>query len=178
MSSPVQSPEGVWWNRSVNRHERRWLGISLLTCLILFSWMVGWRMLGAQNPMGPSYRIEPEAWQAKVEAYIEAAEPTDRGIVPPGDDVYVGARQWTWTGLPVVLEVGKEYTFHFGSFDVQHGFGLHRRDELIEQFNLQVLPGYEWTMPMTFKHPGVYDVQCNEFCGVGHRIMHGQIIVE
>lgn len=178
MSSPVESPGGIWWNVRLSRQERSWVGIAVVTAIILFAWMLGWRELGAQNPTGPTFRIEPAEFQAKVEAYLESAERTEEGILPPGEDVYIGARQWTWSGLPVVLEVGKRYRFHLSSFDVQHGFGLHRRDHLIEQFNLQMLPGYEWVMPIKFKHAGIYDIQCNEFCGVGHRVMHGQIVVK
>ncbi len=178
MSSPLKSPEGVWWNWAVSRQERTWLGLALLWCVILFGWMIGWRQLGAQNPVGPTTRISPDRYRAEVEAYEKRARRTDQGLVPPGVDVYVGAQQWTWNGLPVVLQAGKRYRLHLSSYDVQHGFGLHRDARTIEQFNLQVLPGYEWVVPIDFKHPGVYDVQCNEFCGVGHRTMHGQIIVE
>jgi len=31
---------------------------------------------------------------------------------------------------------------------------------------------------MTFDEPGIYHVVCNEFCGVGHRTMHGTFEVE
>lgn len=178
MSSPLQSPGGIWWNRKASDTEKSWIGLAVLTAIILFAWMIGWQKLGAQNPTGPTYSVAPDDYQAQVQAYKDAATKTEQGLVPAGEDVYIGARQWTWDGLPVVLEVGKEYRFHLSSYDVQHGFGLHRRDKLIEQFNLQVLPGYVWVVPMTFKHPGIYDIQCNEFCGVNHRIMYGKIIVE
>lgn len=178
MGSPLESPGGIWWNRKVSGQERTWVGLAVLTAIILFAWMIGWQKLGAQNPTGPTYSVAPEDYQEEVQAYKDAATETEQGLVPAGEDVYIGARQWTWDGLPVVLEVGREYRFHLSSYDVQHGFGLHRRDKLIEQFNLQVLPGYEWVVPITFKHPGIYDVQCNEFCGVNHRIMYGKIIVE
>jgi cytochrome c oxidase subunit 2 len=178
MSSPLKAPEGVWWTRKTSGQERAWVGLAVLTAVILFAWMIGWMKLGAQNPTGPTYRIDPEQFQANVQAYKEEARQADEGLVPAGRDVYIGARQWNWDGLPVVLEVGVQYRLRLSSYDVQHGFGLHRRDQMIEQFNLQVLPDYEWVVPIEFKHPGIYDVQCNEFCGVGHRIMHGQIVVK
>ena len=178
MSSPLKSPEGVWWNTPVSPQEKRWLGIAFVTAMILFGWMVGWRLLGAQNPTGPTTRVTPEDYRAELQSYRERGRQTDDGLVPAGSDVYIAGQQWGWDGLPVVLQSGTEYRFHLSSYDVQHGFGLHREARLIEQFNLQVLPGYEWVVPMKFEHPGVYDVDCNEFCGVGHRIMHGQIIVQ
>lgn len=152
--------------------------LALLTAFILFAWMVGWSRAGHENPTGETLRVEPEAYRAKVAAYVKQGQQTAEGLIPAGEDVYVGGQQWTWAGLPVVLQVDKEYRFHLGSFDVQHGFGLHREARLIEQFSLQVLPGYEWIVPMSFKHAGIYDVDCNEFCGLGHQTMHGQIIVK
>ncbi|MFB6347252.1 MAG: cytochrome C oxidase subunit II, partial [bacterium] len=32
-------------------------------------------------------------------------------------------------------------------------------------------------LPMTFYEPGTYHVVCNEFCGYGHRTMHGKFRV-
>jgi len=40
-----------------------------------------------------------------------------------------------------------------------------------------VFPGSEWVIPMTFDEPGTYHVVCNEFCGQGHRTMHGRFTV-
>jgi len=100
-----------------------------------------------------------------------------RGLRPEGQDVYIGAFQWQWDGLPVVLEAGKQYRVHLGAYDVQHGFSLRDQEDLIRQFNLQVLPGYEWVVPMTFDEPGTYRLICNEFCGLGHRVMQNKLIV-
>jgi len=61
---------------------------------------------------------------------------------------------------------------------VQHGFSVRPEDALSKQISLQLLPGYEWVLPMKFDEPGTYHVVCNEFCGVGHRTMHGTFIVE
>lgn len=178
MSSPLESPQGAWWKHPVSGQERVWLGLSLLTALILFGWMVGWTQVGHENPIGETLRVSPDAYRAEVTAYQKAAGHTDAGLVPAGEDVYVAGQQWAWGGLPVVLQAGKQYRLHLSSYDVQHGFGLHRESRLIEEFTLQVLPGYEWIVPIRFDHPGIYDVQCNEFCGLGHRAMHGRIIVK
>ncbi|MDY6779558.1 MAG: cytochrome C oxidase subunit II, partial [Halobacteria archaeon] len=81
-------------------------------------------------------------------------------------------------GLPAVLEQGKEYKFHIGSYDVQHGFSVRKEDTLSKQMSLQILPGYEWVVPMKFDETGTYQVICNEFCGVGHRTMHSKFHVQ
>lgn len=177
-NSPLDSPEGNWWDRKVNRRETVWLGLSGVWAVTLFGWMIGWTQVGNQNQMGETYRVSADRFQAKVSDFKDAAERTEQGYVPAGDDVYVGALQWAWDGLPVVLEAGKTYKFHLGSYDVQHGFSLRPEDNLSRQISLQILPGYEWVLDMTFDTPGTYHVVCNEFCGTGHRTMHGKIVVE
>ena len=178
MGGPLDSPDGDWWDRDVNRRETIWLGISGAWAAVLFGWMAGWTQVGDQNPTGPTTKVETDEFQSTVQAYKEEATETDQGLVPPEEDVYVGAMRYAWDGLPVVLETGTEYDFHIGSYDVQHGFSVRKEDTLSKQLSLQVLPGYEWVVPMQFDEPGTYHVVCNEFCGTGHRTMHGKFIVE
>lgn len=177
MGSPLKPPEGNWWDRKVNRRETLWMGLSGGWAVTLFAWMLGWTEFGDQNQMGPTYRVSPERFQEKVTAFKEAAEETDQGYIPDGNDVFVGALQWSWDGLPVVLETGTEYQFHLSAYDVQHGFSVRHADNLSKQISLQILPDYEWVVPMEFDDPGTYHVVCNEFCGTGHRSMHGEFYV-
>ncbi|MFB6120717.1 MAG: cytochrome C oxidase subunit II [Halobacteriaceae archaeon] len=180
--SPLDRPEGDWWNTEVNRRETLWLGISGVWAATIFGWMLGWTQVGDQNQIGPTYEVPPKEYQNKVASYKETAGTTQIGgeevLVPAGEDVYVGALQWAWDGLPVALEAGKTYTFHLGSYDVQHGFSIRREANLSQQISLQILPGYEWELEMSFDDPGTYHVVCNEFCGTGHRSMHGKLFVK
>jgi halocyanin-like protein len=182
MGSPTDKPDDDWWNEKINRRETIWLGISGGWALTLFGWMLGWSEFGDQNQMGTTYQVSTDLFQRKVQAYKEAAGSLtvdgEEMLVPPGNDVYIGALQWNWDGLPVVLEPGKTYNFHLGSYDVQHGFSARNADNLSQQISLQVLPGYEWVLEMTFDDTGTYHVVCNEFCGGGHRSMHGKFAVQ
>lgn len=178
MSSPLHSPTGNWWNIGVSRHEKLWISISIVWALLLFGWMIAWGSVGKQNPMGPTYQVTAEEFMGKMDAYQEASEETDRGLRPDGEDIYIASSRFTFVGLPVILEAGKQYQMHLTSYDVQHGFSIRPEDALSKQMSLQILPGYEWVLPMKFDEPGVYHVVCNEFCGVGHRTMHGTFIVE
>jgi cytochrome c oxidase subunit 2 len=179
---PLDPPEGHWWDENVNRREMMWLGISGSWAAIIFGWMLGWTQFGNQNQVGPTEKVSTENFREQVSAYKERAGERAVGeetaLVPPGSDVYVGAFQWGWDGLPVVLEAGETYTFHLGAYDVQHGFSVRNEDNLSQQMSLQMLPGYDWQVDMSFGEPGTYHVVCNEFCGNGHRSMHGRIIVE
>ncbi|GAB3412846.1 hypothetical protein GCM10027435_06070 [Haloparvum alkalitolerans] len=178
MPAPLDPPEGNWWDEPVNRRETIWLGIAGLWSVGIFGWMSGFTQFGDQNPIGETYDVEPDAYRERVQEYKDAAEETERGLVPPEDSVYVGAMRYNWDALPVVLEAGREYDVHLGAYDVQHGFSIRPEETLSKQINLQVFPGNEWVIPMTFDEPGTYHVICNEFCGQGHRSMHGTLVVE
>ena len=182
MGSPFDEPDGAWWNEKVNRRETIWLGLSGTWAVTLFGWMIGWSEFGDQNQTGPTYKLTPERYREKVQSYKESAGSLtvdgEELLVPPGEDVYIGALQWNWDGLPVVLQPGKTYKFHLGAYDVQHGFSVRNEDNLSQQMSLQVLPGYEWVVDMTYDDPGTYHVVCNEFCGTGHRSMHGKFVVK
>lgn len=172
MTSPLKPPEGNWWDVPINRREAIWLGLAGGWSMLIFGWMSGFTVFGDQNPVGETFHVDPDDFRADVEAYKEAATDSDAGLIPPGESVYIGARRYDWDGLPVVLEAGREYELHLGSYDVQHGFSVRPADNLSQQINLQILPEMEWVVPMTFEDPGRYHVICNEFCGVGHRGMH------
>ena len=182
MDSPITSPDGDWWSEKINRRESIWLGISGVWALTLFGWMLGWTEFGAQNQTGETYEVSTEALRQKVQTYKQSAGTLtvdgEELLVPPENDVYVGALQWGWDGLPAVLRPGETYRFHLGSYDVQHGFSVRNADNLSQQISLQVLPGYEWVLEMSFDDPGTYHVVCNEFCGEGHRSMHGKFLVQ
>jgi cytochrome c oxidase subunit 2 len=100
---------------------------------------------------------------------------TENGIPvvapPPGSDVYLMASQYQWT--PVLqLEQGVEYTLHLSSLDVNHGFNLYPFN-----VNFQVVPGYDYGLRVTPTEAGDYRIVCNEFCGVGHHLMVGKVLV-
>jgi cytochrome c oxidase subunit 2 len=44
--------------------------------------------------------------------------------------------------------------------------------------NFQVVPGYDYGLRVTPNKAGDMRIICNEFCGVGHHIMTGKILVE
>ncbi|MFC7238768.1 cytochrome C oxidase subunit II [Saliphagus sp. GCM10025317] len=177
MTSPIKPPEGNWWDQKINRRETVWLGLGGIWSIILFGWMSVWTRTGDQNPTGETYEVSAEEFREKMATYEDAAEETEDGLVPDGTDVYLAGMRFMWDGAPVVLETGVEYDIHLTSYDVQHGFSLRPEANLSKQINLQVLPGYEWVVPMEFDETGTYHIICNEFCGQGHRTMHGTIVV-
>jgi cytochrome c oxidase subunit II len=175
MHTGLESPKGVWW-KPAHPAERMWVIIAFVWCLVLFAMMPFWHLRGGQNPTGIRHTVEPTAFSERVDQFIADYQVGhDRGhpIVapPPGSDVYLEARMWSWRPI-LQLERGVEYTLHLSATDVNHGFSL-----LPMNVNLQVVPGYDYALPVTPTEEGDFRIVCNEFCGVGHHLMIGRIIV-
>ena len=56
---------------------------------------------------------------------------------------------------------------------MNHGFSLYPIN-----VNFQVVPGYDYGLRVTPNASGDFRIICNEFCGIGHHIMVGRVIVE
>jgi cytochrome c oxidase subunit 2 len=168
----------LWWKERLHGVEITWITIAFLWGILMFSIMVYWHINGEQNLSNEAYRVNPAAYEAKVEA--AAAENTVRVdeasgypvVHPlPGSDVYMLARTWEWWPI-LELEKDKEYRLHLSSLDWLHGFSLQPAN-----INLQIHPNYEMVLTVKPDQAGEFGVICNEFCGIGHHQMVGKIIV-
>lgn len=172
----VTPQKGVWW-KPAHRSEKIWFTIAFIWCMILFAMMPFWHLKGGQNPSGIRAKVDPDAYRARVTQFIEDYQVgVDNGIPvvapPAGSDIYLLGQMWQW--IPVLqLETGAEYTLHLSSVDVNHGFNLYPFN-----INFQVVPGYDYGLRITPTEAGDYRIVCNEFCGVGHHLMVGKVIVD
>ena len=175
----IHPPETkIWWKEPIHSIEIWWVLIALVWSLIMFVMMPYWHIYGNQNLSNEAYKIKPDVYAEKVEAWAEkytVREEGDTGIPvvhpPAGGDVYMLGRLWEW--WPVVeLEEGQSYRFHLSSLDWMHGFSL-----LPENINIQVHPNYEMIFTVKPTSSGEFGVICNEFCGIGHHTMVGKIHV-
>jgi len=175
MNGPLDPPRGVWW-KPAHRAEKVWVGVAFGWCMVLFAMMPLWHVRGGQNPAGERARVNPQAYLARTLEFIEeykVGEASGIAIVepPPGSDVYLLSRMWSW--MPVLrLRKDVEYTLHLSSIDVNHGFSM-----MPGNVNFQVVPGYDYALKMRPNESGEYRILCNEFCGIGHHMMVGRIIV-
>jgi cytochrome c oxidase subunit 2 len=120
--------------------------------------------------------VDPKAYMARTQEFIKTYKVgEDHGIPvvapPPGSDVYLIGLQWQWQ--PVLkLQQGASYMLHLSSYDVNHGFNLYPFN-----VNFQVVPGYDYGLKVTPTEAGDFRIICNEFCGIGHHVMVGRVIV-
>ncbi len=175
MHTGMEAPRGVWW-KPVPRVEKLWIRIAFGWCLILFASMPFWHLRGGQNPTGIRHTVDGEAFRARVDQFIADYQiGDDRGFPivapPPGSDIYLQASMWSWRPI-LQLERDVEYVLHLSSTDVNHGFSL-----LPLNVNLQIVPGYDYALRVTPTASGDFRIVCNEFCGVGHHLMIGRVIV-
>jgi cytochrome c oxidase subunit 2 len=104
-------------------------------------------------------------------------------MTPPADAlvVYVTGKQWMWkfsypdgraTMDVLMVPVGRPVKLVMTSRDVIHSF-------YVPAFRMKhdVLPGRYYTTWFNAKWPGVFDIECAEYCGVGHSRMLGQVRV-
>lgn len=174
--SGISSPGTSWW-KPAHRQEKIWVVVSFAWCMVLFAMMPLWHFKGGQNPSGVRSTVEPKAFQERVDRFVsdyKVGEEKGFPVVapPPGSDVYLLAKMWQW--YPVLkLKKGAEYTLHLSSIDLNHGFSLFPIN-----VNFQVVPGYDYALKVSPNAAGDFRIICNEFCGIGHHIMIGKVLVE
>lgn len=173
----IQPPEQrIWWKEPIAGIELTWIVVAFLWGLVMFFMMIWWHAVGQQNLSNEAYRINGEDYAKKAQAFAEQYKVGEQGGIPvvqppPGADVYVIARLWQWWPI-LQLEKGKSYRLHLASLDWQHGFSLQPVN-----INLQVHPGYELVTTIVPKDKGEFTIVCNEYCGIGHHLMVGKLLV-
>lgn len=174
--STLLPPRERWWAR-LGPDERRWLTIAFVWCLVLFSGMYVWLAIGQQQTPIESYRISQQQFLTEVQQFVQTYqvdEVNGAAIVapPPGSNVYLHANQFAFR--PVLqLQRGETYRLLVSSTDVQHGLSLQPIN-----LNFQVLPGYLYVVEITPTETGEFPIVCNEYCGLGHHLMTGLIVVD
>jgi cytochrome c oxidase subunit 2 len=173
--SGLEAPRGRWW-KPAHPSERVWVAIAFGWCLVLFAMMPLWHWKGGQNTSGIRRKVVPTAFFRRTQEFIQQYRiGEDHGIPivapPPGSDIYLTAMSFQWTPI-LQLQRGVEYTLHLSSLDVNHGFSLNPLN-----VNFQVVPGYDYGLRVTPTASGDFRIMCNEFCGIGHHLMVGRVIV-
>ncbi|MCC7106660.1 MAG: cytochrome c oxidase subunit II [Chloroflexi bacterium] len=176
--SSLAKPRGTWW-RPIGRDEKLWVGFVAIWCLSMFAMIVFiWPAIGTRQNDIVSYRVDPADFHARVESFTAANKVGELAGIPvvappPGSDVYLEAQAFQWRPI-IQLKRGQTYRFMMSSRDLQHGFSLLMEPRSL---NYQLLPGYVTSVSLTPLKSGDYPLACNEYCGLGHHLMLGRIIV-
>ncbi len=178
MSSLSPPAKKIWWNEPIHKSELLWISLVFVWGMVMTFMMPYWHVVGKQNLGTETYQTTAKAFQESTQAFVDKYEVRKEGprnypvVAPPaGGDVYMLARLWDWWPI-LELKKGETYRFHLSSLDWQHGFSLQPAN-----INIQVVPGYEHVFTLTPNASGEYSVICNEYCGIGHHLMIGKILV-
>ncbi len=86
--------------------------------------------------------------------------------------VFAVAQMWQFQPSEIYIPVGSEVDFFLTSKDVVHGFNIAEKN-----INMMAVFGAINKTTVKFDKPGVYDIVCHEYCGIGHQNMRAQVIV-
>lgn len=107
---------------------------------------------------------------------LQTAPFTQPGLRQTGPNEYeaaIVAQVWNWNPRELHVPAGSKVSFVIASRDVTHGFLIDGTT-----VNVMVLPGQVSRATYTFERPGEYLIVCQEYCGSGHHLMSGRVIVE
>lgn len=114
-------------------------------------------------------RIDP----ARVAETPPFDQPGVRQVGPNEYEAVIVASAWTFQPSEIRVPAGSEVTFISTSTDVLHGLSVART-----RVNLSLIPGQVTRTTYRFREAGEYLLICHEYCGLGHHVMAGKVIVE
>lgn len=157
---------------NMHKYEKIWLFFGSLT-LLVFLVVVGWSAFYMGNqPPSCAVVVDPENVREKTPF-------NEPGLKQVGDNEYqltvVTSAFHFDLGTPDnTVQIPKGAKVHVVSTttDVIHGFQI-----VGTNVNMMLEPGYISTYTNTFKNAGTFTLLCNEYCGMGHQLMHATIEV-
>jgi len=145
---------------TIDQSEKKVVGITLgLIGLFVFS------LLYAKG----KYKTDVPVCLPYDKAYTE---PKINKLDEKTYQVFSVAAMWQFQPSEIYIPVGSEVDFYLTSKDVVHGFNIAQKN-----VNMMAVYGAINKTTVKFDKPGVYDIICHEYCGIGHQNMRAQVIV-
>ncbi len=153
----------------VHVYERAFLWVGAVM-LVLFLGALSFATLamGIQLP-GKVSQVDP----AQIRSQPPFNEPGLRQVGENEYEAVILGQVWAFQPNEIRVPRGAEITFVATTADVIHG--LHIENTRI---NMMLIPGQISKITYTFDEPGEHLMICHEYCGSGHHLMYGKVIVE
>lgn len=120
-------------------------------------------------------RVPTTPQEAPIKTILRSKMFAHPGVVQLGPHHYrvsVVAQQFSFDPSKIVVPVNAKIDFYITSRDVVHGFlGLGT------DVNAEIFPGYVSHVFATFHKPHKYLLACDQYCGIGHQHMTGEVDV-
>ena len=158
----------------VDRYEKTWIVISAAFLVVLIL-VIAYTTFGMNIHLPDSGSAHAAHGQA---AHVTANDPpfTSPGVRAVGPNQYevvMTAQVFGYQPSEIRVPRGAAVEFVLTSKDVIHGFRIPGTT-----VNAMVVPGQVTRVRYTFDRPGEYTFFCHEYCGIGHHLMSGRIVVE
>ncbi len=155
---------------NINLYERIWMWAAAFI-IALFVAMIGVSAVAyGLHPPSHVETIEP----SKIFTDPRFSRLGAPVVMPDGTiEVQMVAVMFAFAPNEVRVPAGRPIRFRLTSADVTHGFLISGTNA-----NTMLVPGYISQFTTVFTRPGDYLLVCHEFCGNGHHVMSGRIIVE
>ena len=153
----------------IHEYERAFLSVAALLMVACLGALMYATLVRDIHLPGHAGTIDPRT--------VDTTPPFDRPGVretAPGDyEAVIVSAMWSFTPAEVRIPAGSRVTFISTSKDVIHG--LHVAGTRV---NVMLIPGQISRVEYTFAEPGEYLLLCHEYCGLGHHLMSGKVVVE
>ena len=153
------------------RVERRWTAASAAIIVVLALLAA---FAGIHQATMPQARVETTD-PTRLHLSGEFVESNLGTAAEPDGTVTVRAigQQYSFTPQCIVVPADMPVTFRGTATDTIHGFVVGRTNA-----NTMLVPGFVSTFTTTFTTPGEQLMPCHEYCGTGHHLMSGKVVVE
>lgn len=153
-------------HETIAKWERRWLSGSALMSLTFVIFIAISLASEGTHIAETSSRTTPE----KLTSHELFSNPGVTSLGPGRFQIATVAQAFSFTPSEVILPVGAEVDFYLTSKDVLHGYQIANTN-----INVEAIPGEISYFNYTFKKVGDYRLSCNEYCGISHQNMLGNI---
>ncbi|MCR2804069.1 cytochrome c oxidase subunit II [Paenibacillus soyae] len=151
------------------RYERIWLLLGIGSIIVFLVVLGTLGIFVGLNPPGHMRTIAPE----EVAATAPFDEPGVTQLGPNEFRVTMVARLFAFDPGEITIPRGSTVHFEVTSPDVVHGLFIPNTN-----VNIMVVPGHISEYTYTFEDEGNYAMLCHEYCGVGHHVMMGKLVVQ
>lgn len=152
----------------IDPYEKRWIiGSAVLLLVFAAAITLSALTLGIRLP-----GLEPRELAAAAAAGYDPEEGWIRELGPGRYEVNLFAQTFYFDPDEIEVPAGSTVTFNVHSRDVLHGIKI-----IGTTVSIMAIPNQMGRVTYTFDEPGEYLMVCNEYCGLGHHIMHSKITV-
>ena len=154
---------------NIHTYEKLWL-VAAMALIVLFIATVTYGSVGLGIAMisDSEETVDPN----ELNDHPDFGDPGVEQVGENEYEVHVVAMAFIYQPGDIEVPANSEVTFHVTSRDVIHSFSLAGTN-----VNTMVIPGEVSTMTVEFDEPGEYGIICNEYCGIDHHNMEGQLTV-